>query len=70
MRVPGWPGRGEGGYSGKRRDKAANTAQAAKGTARRVAGKAAENRYAQAVRSGKKASLVQAGEKPTDTAKK
>ena len=31
-----------------RRDKAENTAQAAKGKAKRVAGKAAGNRYAQA----------------------
>ena len=45
------------------RDKARNTAQAAKG-------KAARDPYAQAVRSGKKASLARAGKKPKDTAKK
>ena len=50
------------------RDKAGNTAQAAKGKAKRAAGKAAGNPYAQAEGAGKKkANLKQAGEKLKDT---
>ena len=54
------------------RDKARNTAQAAKGGAKRAAGKAAGNPYAQAEGTAekKKASLKQAGEKLKDTARK
>jgi len=55
-----------------KRDKARNTTQAAKGKAKRAAGKAAGNPYAQ-VKGGaekKKANLKQAGEKLKDTAKK
>jgi uncharacterized protein YjbJ (UPF0337 family) len=52
-----------------RRDKAGNTAQAAKGKAKRVAGKAAGNRYAQA-EGRKEGNLKQAGEKLKDTGKK
>jgi uncharacterized protein YjbJ (UPF0337 family) len=51
--------------------RARNTVQAAKGKAKRAAGKAAGNPYAQAEGGGKmKASLKQAGEKLKDTAKK
>ena len=55
-----------------KRDRARNTAQAAKGTAKRAAGKAAGNPYAQAEGAAekKKANLKQAGEKLKDTAKK
>jgi uncharacterized protein YjbJ (UPF0337 family) len=54
------------------RDKVRNTAQAAKGKAKRAAGKAAGNPYAQAEGGAgkKKANLKQAGEKLKDTAKK
>jgi len=52
-----------------RRDKAGTTAQAAKGKAERVAGKAAGNPNAQA-EGRKKANLKQAGAKLKDTAKK
>jgi uncharacterized protein YjbJ (UPF0337 family) len=54
------------------RDKVRNTAQEAKGKAKRAAGKAVGNPYAQ-VEGGaekKKADLKQAGEKLKDTAKK
>ncbi len=55
-----------------KRDKARNTTQAAKGKAKRAAGKAAGNPYAQVKGSAekKKANLKQAGEKLKDTAKK
>jgi uncharacterized protein YjbJ (UPF0337 family) len=55
-----------------KRDKARNTAQAAKGKAKRAAGKAAGDPYAQAKGGAekKKANLKQAGEKLKDTAKK
>jgi uncharacterized protein YjbJ (UPF0337 family) len=55
-----------------KRDKARNTAQAAKGKVKRAAGKAAGNPYAQAEGSAekKKANVKQAGEKLKDTAKK
>jgi uncharacterized protein YjbJ (UPF0337 family) len=55
-----------------KRDKARNTAQAAKGKAKKAAGKAAGNPYAQAEgRAGrKKANLKQAGEKLKDTVRK
>jgi uncharacterized protein YjbJ (UPF0337 family) len=55
-----------------KRDKARNTAQAAKGKTKRAAGKAAGNPAAQAKGSTekKKANLKQAGEKLKDTAKK
>jgi uncharacterized protein YjbJ (UPF0337 family) len=50
------------------RDKARNTARAAKGKAKRAAGKAAGNPYAQAAGARKKkANLKQAGEKLKDT---
>ncbi len=55
-----------------KRDKARNTAEAAKGKAKRATGKATGNPYAQ-VKGGakkKKANLKQAGEKLKDTAKK
>jgi uncharacterized protein YjbJ (UPF0337 family) len=53
------------------RDKARNTARAAKGKAKRAAGKAAGNPYAQAAGAQKKkANPKQAGEKLKDTAKK
>lgn len=54
------------------RDKAKNTAQAAKGKAKRAAGKATGNPSTQAAGSAdkKKANLKQAGEKLKDTAKK
>jgi len=52
-----------------RRDKAGTTAQAAKGKAERVAGKAAGNPNAKA-EGRKKANLKQAGAKLKDTAKK
>jgi uncharacterized protein YjbJ (UPF0337 family) len=53
------------------RDKARNTARAAKGKAKRAAGKAAGNPYAQAAGARKKkANPKQAGEKLKDTAKK
>jgi uncharacterized protein YjbJ (UPF0337 family) len=54
------------------RDKARNTAQAAKGKTKRAAGKAVGNPYAQ-VEGGaekKKADVKQAGEKLKDTTKK
>ena len=51
-----------------RRDKAANTAQAARGKAERAAGKAAGNPNAQA-EGRKKANLAQAGQKLKDTGK-
>jgi len=55
-----------------KRDKARNTAQAAKGKAKRATGKATGNPYAQAEGAAekKKANLKQAGEKLKDTAKK
>ena len=55
-----------------KRDKARNTAQAAKGKAKRAAGKATGDPYAQAKGGAekKKANLKQAGEKLKDTAKK
>jgi uncharacterized protein YjbJ (UPF0337 family) len=55
-----------------KRDKARNTAEAAKGKAKRAAGKATGNPYAQAEGTAKKksANLKQAGEKLKDTAKK
>jgi uncharacterized protein YjbJ (UPF0337 family) len=55
-----------------KRDKARNTAQAAKGKTKQAAGKAAGNPYAQAKGGAeqKKANLKQAGEKLKDTAKK
>ncbi len=55
-----------------KRDKARNTAQAAKGKAKKAAGKAAGDPYAQAKGGAekKKANLKQAGEKLKDTAKK
>ena len=55
-----------------KRDKARNTAQAAKGKTKRAAGKAAGNPYAQAKGGAekKKANLKQAGEKLKDSAKK
>ena len=55
-----------------KRDKARNTAQAAKGKTKRAAGKAAGNPYAQAKGGAekKKANLKQAGEKLKDAAKK
>jgi uncharacterized protein YjbJ (UPF0337 family) len=55
-----------------KRDKARNTAQVAKGAAKRAAGKAAGNPYAQAEGAAEKekANLKQAGEKLKDTAKK
>jgi uncharacterized protein YjbJ (UPF0337 family) len=55
-----------------KRDKLRNKAQAAKGTTKRAAGKAAGNPRAQ-VKGGakkKKANVKQAGEKLKDTAKK
>jgi len=63
---------GKGGYCGEQGDKTRNTDLAAKGKAKRAAGKAAGNPYAQAEGSaGKKnANLKQAGEKLKDTAKK
>ena len=53
-------------------DKTRNTDQAAKGKAKRAAGKAAGNPYAQAEGGAEKknANLKQAGEKLKDTAKK
>jgi uncharacterized protein YjbJ (UPF0337 family) len=55
-----------------KRDKARNTAQVAKGAAKRAAGKAAGNPYAQAEGAAEKekANLKQAGAKLKDTAKK
>jgi uncharacterized protein YjbJ (UPF0337 family) len=55
-----------------KRDKARNTAEAAKGKAKRATGKATGNPYAQAEGTAKKksANLKQAGEKLKDTAKK
>jgi uncharacterized protein YjbJ (UPF0337 family) len=55
-----------------KRDKARNTAQAAKGKAKKAAGKAAGNPYAQAEGGAerKKANLKQAGEKLKDTVRK
>jgi uncharacterized protein YjbJ (UPF0337 family) len=53
------------------RDKAANTAQAAKGKAKRVAGKAAGNPNAQAEGAERgRPNLARTGEKLKDTAKK
>ena len=54
------------------RDKARNTAQAAKGKAKKAAGKVTGNPYAQAEGTAKKksANLKQAGEKLKDSAKK
>jgi uncharacterized protein YjbJ (UPF0337 family) len=54
------------------RDKARNTAQAAKGKAKKAAGKAAGDPYVQAKGGAekKKANLKQAGEKLKDTTKK
>ena len=54
-----------------KRDKARNTAEAAKGTAKKAAGKATGNPYAQAegLAKNKSANLKQASEKPKDTAK-
>jgi uncharacterized protein YjbJ (UPF0337 family) len=62
----------EGDIPVSKRDKARNTAQVAKGTAKRAAGKAAGNPYAQAEGAAEKekANLKQAGEKLKDTAKK
>jgi len=62
----------KGGTTVSKRDKARNTAQAAKGKAKRAAGKVAGHPYAQ-VKGGaeeKKANLKQAGEKLKDAAKK
>jgi uncharacterized protein YjbJ (UPF0337 family) len=55
-----------------KRDKARNTGQAAKGTAKKAAGKAAGNPYAQAEGTAekKKANLKQVGEKLKDTVRK
>jgi uncharacterized protein YjbJ (UPF0337 family) len=55
-----------------KRDKARNTAEAAKGKVKRAAGKAAGDPYVQAEGGAekKKANLKQAGEKLKDTAKK
>jgi uncharacterized protein YjbJ (UPF0337 family) len=55
-----------------KRDKARNTAEAAKGKAKRAAGKAVGDPYAQAEGGAekKKADLKQAGEKIKDAAKK
>jgi uncharacterized protein YjbJ (UPF0337 family) len=55
-----------------KRDKARNTAEAAKGKAKRAAGKVTGNPYAQAEGTAekKKANLKQAGEKLKDTARK
>jgi len=55
-----------------KRDKARNTAEAAKGQAKRAAGKATGNPYAQAEGAAKKklANLKQAGEKLKDAAKR
>ena len=55
-----------------KRDKARNTAEAAKGKAKRAAGKATGDPYVQAKGGAekKKANLKQAGEKLKDTAKK
>ena len=55
-----------------KRDKARNAAQAAKGRAKRAAGKAVGDPYAQAEGSAekKKANVKQAGEKLKDTARK
>lgn len=55
-----------------KRDKARNTAEATKGKAKRAAGKAAGDPYAQAKggAENKKANLKQAGEKVKDAAKK
>jgi uncharacterized protein YjbJ (UPF0337 family) len=55
-----------------KRDKARNTAQAAKGKGKQAAGKAAGDPYTQAkgATEKKKANLKQAGEKLKDTAKK
>ena len=73
-----WPasragfGRSGPGKPVSKRDKARNTAQAAKGTAKWAAGKAAGNPYTQAEGAAEKekANLKQAGEKLKDTAKK
>ena len=55
-----------------KRDKARNTGQAAKGKAKKTAGKAAGNPYAQAEGTAekKKANLKQAGEKLKDAVRK
>ena len=55
-----------------KRDKARNTAQAAKGKSKKAAGKAAGNPYTQAKGEAEKekADLKQAGEKLKDAAKK
>ncbi len=55
-----------------KRDKARNTAQAAKGKGKQAAGKAAGDPYIQAkgATEKKKANLKQGGEKLKDTAKK
>ena len=55
-----------------KRDKARNTAEAAKGKTKKAAGKAAGNPYAQAEGTAekKKAHLKQAGEKLKDTVRK
>ncbi len=55
-----------------KRDKARNAGEAAKGKAKRAAGKATGNPYAQAEGGAKekKANLKQAGEKLKDAAKK
>ena len=54
-----------------KRDKARNTAEAAKGTAKEAAGNATGNPYAQAegIAKNKSANLKEAGEKLKDTAK-
>ena len=55
-----------------KRDKARNTAEAAKGKAKKAAGKVTGNPYSQAegTAKNKSANLKQAGEKLKDTAKK
>ena len=55
-----------------KRDKARNTAEAAKGKAKKATGKVTGNPYSQAEGTAKKksANVKQAGEKLKDTAKK